>query len=450
MTDCVKHLPTAAIPEGPVAVWGVESTGRWLRAGVPAVFSPVAGSRLLVGPVVASILLTVRQGEEGRTFATTVLLAALPFWFRYLPVPALLAALALAAEAARTLSGAPGTAGTAGHGLVIAHAAWASTGVLLRLHARRRQREPALAAAGSARFPLPATLPAGHLRRGLPGILLGSVCCLAAAPALIRPYGPFDGRLLDAALLAAGTTLLGRGLASGRAARRLRARPQPALLVGVRAAASGHNWVYPDAVSTAGPPLISHFPRVRHTVTGQRVLLGGSERTLRTTHHDVDPGREPFQAVLYGPVYEGAEVVLESAAYEQGVRLVPRVTAAPLLPRRRHGLSEWKPAGGSYREAVREQARRDEERRRERARERRSRAAPAPPPGAAAEGDAAAGAAAAGAADRPTGAPGPAVGTLRERARPVPPARPPRSGGSVPRRAPRRPHVPPRPPGRAG
>ncbi|MFI1651425.1 hypothetical protein ACH4XT_31490 [Streptomyces avidinii] len=121
---------------------------------------------------------------------------------------------------------------------------------------------------------------------------------------------------------------------------------------------------------TAGPPLISHFPRVRDTVTGQRVLLGGSERTLRATHHDIDPSREPFQAVLYGPVHEGAEVVLESAAYERGVRLVPRVTAAPLLPRRRHGLSEWKPAGGSFREDVRERARREEEHRRERARER--------------------------------------------------------------------------------
>ncbi|WP_079407328.1 hypothetical protein [Streptomyces sp. 3211] len=370
MTDYVKHLPTAALPEGPVAVWGVDHARRWLLAGVPAVFAPVAGSRLLVGPVVVSILLTVRQGGEGRAYAAAVLLAALPLWFRHLPVATLLASLALAADAARALSSTSDTAVRAGHGLALVLAAWAFTGAVLRLRARRRQRELALAAAGSARFPLPATLPVGHLRRGLPGIVLGCVCSLAAAQALSGSHGPFDGRLPAAILLVAGSTMLGRGLASSRAARRLRAGPQPALLVGVRAAASGHHWLYPDAVSTDGPPLIALFPRVRDTVTGRRVLLGGSEQTLRTTHHDIDPAREPFQAVLYGPVHEGAEVVVESATYEQGVRLVPLVTAAPLLPRRRHGLGGWKPAGGSYRESVREQARREEERRRERARER--------------------------------------------------------------------------------
>ncbi|MFD0120735.1 hypothetical protein [Streptomyces virginiae] len=62
MTDCVKHLPTAAIPQGPVAVREVDHARR----------------RLLVIPVVVSILLTVRQNTEGRTFAATVLPAALP------------------------------------------------------------------------------------------------------------------------------------------------------------------------------------------------------------------------------------------------------------------------------------------------------------------------------------------------------------------------------------
>lgn len=305
MTDYVKHLPTAAIPEGPVAVWEVDDARRWLRARVPAVFSPVAGSRLLVIPVVVSILLTVRQDTEGRTFAAAVLPAALPLWFRYLPVATLLASLALGFDAARALVGTSDATGRTGQGLVLVLAAWASTGVLLRLRARRRQRELALAAAGSARFPLPATLPAGHRHRGRPGIVLGSVCALAAAPALTHPYGPSEGRWLAALLLVVGSTALGRGLASHRTARRLRSRPQPALLVGVREAGSGHHWLYPDADSATGPPLIAHFPRVQDTVTGQRVLLAGSESTLRATHHDIDPEREPFQAVLYGAAYEG-------------------------------------------------------------------------------------------------------------------------------------------------
>ncbi|MFJ3514295.1 hypothetical protein [Streptomyces sp. NPDC090131] len=372
MTDYVKHLPTAAIPEGaPVAAWGVDHARHWLRAGrVPTVFAPGAGGWLLVVPAVLALLLTDRHGEDWRSLAAGFLLAALPFWFRYLPTATLLAATALAADAALTLAGTSDTAGRIGPVLVLALAAWAFTGALLRLRARRRQRELALAAAGSARFPLPATLPPAHLRRGLPGIGLGSVCCLAADAARTHPYGPFGGRLLATVLLVAGTTLLGRGLARWRAARRLRARPQPVLLVGVRASLSGHHWLYPDADSPAGRPLIAHLPRVRDTVLGKRVLVAGSARALRTNHHDVGPYAEPFQAVLYGAVHEGAEIVLECAVYESDVRVVPEVTAAPLLPRRRHGLSHWMPAGTSHREAVRERTRLDGERRRERARER--------------------------------------------------------------------------------
>ncbi|WP_190620824.1 hypothetical protein [Streptomyces venezuelae] len=370
MTDYVKHLPTAAIPEGAVAAWGVDHASRWLRARLPAVFAPAAGGGLLAGPVLLAVVLTAGPAGGWRAFAGVALLAALPWWFRYLPVATLLAAPVLAAESVLALPHSSDRAVRAGHGLVLALAAWAFAGALVRLRVRRRQRELALAAAGSARFPLPAVLPAAHRRRGLPGVVIGSLCCLAAAPALTHRYGPFAGRLFATALLVVGTTALGRNLTRHLAARRLRRRPQPALLVGVRATASGHRWVHPDADTPAGPPLIAHVPRARDTAPGQRVLLSGSGRGLRADHHDIDPVREPFQAVLYGAVYEGAEVVLESAVYETDVRIVSQVTAAPLLPRRHHGPSGWKPSGRSHREAVREQARREEERRRERARER--------------------------------------------------------------------------------
>ncbi|MDX3535067.1 hypothetical protein PV721_11925 [Streptomyces sp. MB09-01] len=389
MTDYVKHLPTAGIPEGGVAAWGVEDAQRWLRARVPAAFAPVAGGWLLGGVVLLAIALSALgdaepgRGEDWRGYALGVLLIALPVWFRHLPVATLLATPVIAAGAALALP-APDAAGGIGRGLVLALAAWAFTGSLVRLLARRRQRELALAAAGSARFPLPDPLPAAHRRRGRTAIVLGCACCLAAAAALTsgvllevrasgsaHPYDPGVLQVLALVLLVPGTTVLGRGLARRRAARRLNGRPQPALLVGVRISASGHHWIHPDADTPAGPPLIAQRPRARDILTGRRILLSGSERTLRTDHHDIDAQAEPFEAVVYGAVYEGAEVVLESAVYEGGTRLVPYVTAAPLLPRRRHWLRGWKPAGRSFREAVREAVRLAEERRRERERQRK-------------------------------------------------------------------------------
>ncbi|MFJ2592785.1 hypothetical protein [Streptomyces erythrochromogenes] len=70
-------------------------------------------------------------------------------------------------------------------------------------------------------------------------------------------------------------------------------------------------------------------------------------------------------------MHEGAEVVLECAVYEGDTRLVPQVTAAPLLTRRRHGLSGWQPSTTSFRERVREQQRLAREMQAERDRERK-------------------------------------------------------------------------------
>ncbi|MFJ1566005.1 hypothetical protein ACIOG8_17555 [Streptomyces erythrochromogenes] len=70
-------------------------------------------------------------------------------------------------------------------------------------------------------------------------------------------------------------------------------------------------------------------------------------------------------------MHEGAEVVLECAVYEGGTWLVPQVTAAPLLTRRRHGLSGWQPSTTSFRERVREQQRLAREMQAERDRERK-------------------------------------------------------------------------------
>ncbi|MGW6613290.1 hypothetical protein ACWGA0_07510 [Streptomyces erythrochromogenes] len=370
MTDFVKHLPRASIPEGAVRFWDVDDARRWLGVRAPAAFAPVRGAWLLGSLVILSFVLTSWNGAPaaglaaGRPgFALVVLLAALPVWFRYLPAGVLAAAPVLAADAALAAARVSGVAGRTGRALVVACCAWAFTGALLRLRARRRQRELSLAAAGSARFALPSPLPAAHRRRGVTGIVLGSLCCAAAAMALAGtqahpdPYDLSGRQVFAGALLVVGSAVLGRGCGSRLAARRLHARPQPALLVGVRKAPSGHLWLYPDAATRSAPPLVSHSGAARNSGTGRRTLFAGSGRSLRTAHHDVDLLAEPVEAVLYGVVHEGAEVVVECAVYEGDTRLVPQVTAAPLLTRRRHGLPPWQPSTRSFRERVREQQR---------------------------------------------------------------------------------------------
>ncbi|MGW2270575.1 hypothetical protein [Streptomyces yangpuensis] len=381
MTDFVKHLPEASTPEGAVRFWDADDARRWLGARVPAAFAPVAGARLLGLLLALSLVLTAwnggRAAEQGGGlpgYAFVVLLAALPVWFRYLPAGALASAPLLAADAALAAARVPGAAGRTGRTLAVVGCAWAFTGALLRLRARRRQRRLSLDAAGPARFALPSPLPAAHRRRGLAGIVLGSLCWAAAARVLAGteagpdPYAPSGPWVFAGALLVAGSALLGRGVGRRLAARRLHAGPQPVLLVGVRSAPSGHLWLYPDAVGRTGTPLIAYSALSRNSRSGQRLLLTAAEYTLRTTHHDVHRGSEPVEAVLYGPVHEGAEVVVECAVYEGDTRLVAHVTAAPLLARRRHGLRPWSPSDSSFRRTVREQERRDRERQAEKER----------------------------------------------------------------------------------
>ncbi|MFF8606583.1 hypothetical protein ACF06X_11645 [Streptomyces sp. NPDC015346] len=381
MTDHVKYLPPAAIPENGVARWSVADAERWLAARIPALFAPAAGSWVLaVVVVVASVLTfwdapeTVRRGTAWAGYSETVLLFSLPLWFRHLPVPALFSTVVVAAGTLTSLERAAGPAGRLGHALVLAVCAWAFVGVLARLAARRRQRGLALAAAGPGRFPLPDGLPATHRHRGRRWILIGSGLCLAAAGLLVDglvrdlsardstvPYDAVGQQNTALPLLVLGTSLLGHGLAARRAARRLRDGPQPALIVGVRTdPSSRHHWIHADARTPSARPLIAYASWFRPTRGGDRLLRSASAPTLRAEHHDIDAAAEPYEAVLYGVPGDGAEVVLECAVYDGDTRIVSQVTAAPLLPRRRHRLGRWEPADGSHREAVRrEEARRE-------------------------------------------------------------------------------------------
>ncbi|MET9319544.1 hypothetical protein ABZX75_05005 [Streptomyces sp. NPDC003038] len=145
-------------------------------------------------------------------------------------------------------------------------------------------------------------------------------------------------------LVAPGAAMLGRGVTAQLAARRLRAAPQPAFVVGLRATSPAHNWLYADARTPSAKPLIAFRSRFEDRVGPVRTLRADSEERLRAEHHDVNPFSEPFEAILYGAPYEGAEVLLEYAVFHDGTRIVTEVAAVPLLSLRRSPQAEGRAA----------------------------------------------------------------------------------------------------------
>ncbi|MFD9357136.1 hypothetical protein [Streptomyces sp. NPDC060031] len=384
MTDHVKSLPDAAIPPGGLRTWSVSDAERWRAAATPAAFSPVAGSWALAPLVaVAAVLLgwndaaTADRGTGWAGYPVVFLLISLPLWFRLTPVAALAATALLAGYSAFTLAGLPAgdTAGLGGCLLVFAVCAYVCAGATLRLRARRRQRSLALAAAGPGRHPLPRRLPESHRLRGLGLMLPGGVLCVGGVIILCwalamdlgaRRAGTYDatGQQILALLSAVpGAAMLGRGVAAQLAARRLRAAPQPALLVGVRATGPAHNWLYADARTPTAQPLICFRSRFEDRVSPVRTLQGGSAERLRAEHQDVNPFSEPFEAILYGAPREGAEVVLEYAVVHDGTLIVTEVAAVPLLARLRRQHAEWGASGTSSPSAL-WQRKKDADRRR--------------------------------------------------------------------------------------
>ncbi|MFD3468845.1 hypothetical protein ACFWWM_21185 [Streptomyces sp. NPDC058682] len=368
MSDKVKYLPQAAIPDADVPVWRTEDAERWRKAAVPAVFGPVFGAWALVLLVFVAVVLlgwsdpqVPDRGTSWEGYPAAVLLVGLPLWYRMIPAGTVLATPVLVGYTLFELAGLPESdgPGRVGSWLVVALCGAAFTGALLRLRARRAQCALALAAAGDGRRELPDALPRRHHRRGLAMTLTGGGLCLAAAAllwwALARDLGaapehPYDAtgqQVLALLLLVPATALLGRGIGARRAARRLHAGPQPALRVGIRADSLTYSWLYADVRDRSGQPLIAFRDHVENTADHVRTLLGGSEERLRTEHHDVNWFSEPIEAVLYGAPFEGAEVVLEHAAFYGNTRITTSVLAVPLHPRRRHGLKPWRAAGRS-------------------------------------------------------------------------------------------------------
>ncbi|MEU4730122.1 hypothetical protein [Streptomyces sp. NPDC023588] len=388
-----------------VATWAVADAERWRKAAVPAVLAPAVGGWVLAALVaVAYVLLFglssaaaawhsgAAEGTDWLRYPGLILLTALPFWYRYVPVAAIPAAVFVAVEAVRTLAR-PGHVdhpARAGWLVILAAGAVAFAGGCLRLRARRRQRALALAAAGGRRFPLPEGTPESDGHRGHQHVYLGLALCLVAAAILADglfgeptasgvAYDAVGQQGVALVLLVAGTTFYGRGQLAYRAALRLHEEPQPALIVGVRVGANGRHWVCADARTRSAAPLVAYLPGKSDTRARTRLLGSGSVYGVGNGHHDIDPQHEPFEAVLYGTLAEGDEVALEYACaeyhHQEMGRVYATVTTTPLRPDRRHGLGPWEPADGPARQRERlREAREEAERYREdqrRAEERR-------------------------------------------------------------------------------
>lgn len=407
----IKYLPPGTLPEGGVPVWSVggdgsttksvsggsitawsvADAGKWRKAGVPTVLAPVLGGWILAALVMTAYVLLFglssasgawRDGLGGGTdwlrYPGVVLLTALPLWYRYVPVAVFPAALFVAVEAAllAARTGDIDRSATAGYLVVLAVCALSATGAGLRLRARRRQRALALAAAGERRFPLPRGVPESDGHRGHAQVYLGLVLCLAGLAILTDGlvedltsggvgYDAIGQQRVCLVLLVAGTTFAGWGQLAYRAARRLHEEDQPALIVGVRTGADGRHWVHPDARTPSAPPLVPYVPRGRDTRTRTRLLGSGSVYAEGNGHHDIDPRREPFEAILYGTPTEGDEVVLEYACAEyhrrqEMGRMYAAVTTVLLRPDRHHGLGVWKPVDGATRQRERLREAREE------------------------------------------------------------------------------------------
>ncbi|QKW10533.1 hypothetical protein HUT18_33070 [Streptomyces sp. NA04227] len=389
MSDHVKRLPAGVAP-AEVRSWPVTAAEQWRDAVPRGVLAPGPGAWTLAAATGVFWVMTwhdvtaLPSSTVWSVYGEVVLLGLLPLWYRYLPGAAALAAAVLPVNSLLFLITYDTTAeDRVRHLLELAVAVYAFTGAWTRLRARRRQRTLFRSAAGAATHPLPAqSALAGRRRYAMWWALSGGGLCLIAAALLLyglnrdlaahgtdSPYNAFNEQGYALVCLMAGTPLLGRGVGVWWALRRLASGSRPVLVIGVRVSEVGFHWLYPNAVTTTAGPLAARSRWSTGRTWGRQPLVGGAEESLRKAHRDVDARREPYEALLYGEAYEGAEILLRSAVYNQaGNRIVSDYVVAGLLPNRPPQARPWHPAVGSHRLDVRASQAAEREKRAERER----------------------------------------------------------------------------------
>lgn len=325
------RLPASAIPDGCPA-WDSAQARRWTRELPPRWVPMRVRRRNLVAVICFAPLGGGALAAAGVPALVAALLGLQVVWLLVRP-EAVRVTAALQAVVVVWLS--PGPSWVVEPGALVMAVAFACA-AHLRLRARLRQRAAAPAATGGVTAVLP---DAGRPhQRGKVAVRLGPVA-LAAGAALVALAPRFDAVDDRSAGVAAGLSLAGLGLTallSGALVRRraaaLRREPAAVLRVLVREGAYGVTEVFATDDVGALRPLF--------TVTVTDWDAGGDWEG-----EDGEPG--PMRdAVLYGAPYDGAEVLIVSAAQEPGGAPVAGRPVGPVRPLTdgyvRRGLAEEK------------------------------------------------------------------------------------------------------------
>ncbi|MEV5145110.1 hypothetical protein AB0L14_11825 [Streptomyces sp. NPDC052727] len=323
-------LPAAAVPAGAPS-WSGDHPRRWLDALPPRwVPSPSRTGHLMTASAAAAGVTGLLALPAGWRPWAAALLALHALWLcarpEIVPVSApVLAALLVVLR--------PGKLWPAA--VLLLAPVWAVA--VLRLVARRRQRERARDAAGGVTASPPDAdrpLPRGRFLIVCGGVLLALGL---GAVAVLPAHGPDTGeaaRALPAlAWLVAGQglTALVSGLLGRRRAAALRAAAAPVLRVLVREGADGDTEVF-AADDTAGvrPLFRVAVTEVQDGAPDDEVDEEELEEFLeRVDREGPGPLRE---AVLYGVPCDGAEILLVTAAEKADAPPVPERSSGPVRP----------------------------------------------------------------------------------------------------------------------
>ncbi|AEY91296.1 hypothetical protein SHJG_6029 [Streptomyces hygroscopicus subsp. jinggangensis 5008] len=328
------RLPAAAVPAG-CPSWSGEHPRRWLDALPPRwVPLPSRTGHLLTASAAAVAITGLLALPAGWRPWAAALLALHALWLYVRPeiVPVSAPVLAVLLVVLR-----PGRLWPAA--VIVLASVWAVA--VLRLVARRGQRERARDAAGGITAPLPGagrSLPRGLFLVGCGGLLFAlGVASVAVLPAHPGPDAGEGARALPASawlVAGLGLTALVSGLLGRRRAAVLRAAA-PVLRVLVREGADGDTEVF-AADDTAGVR-----PLFRVAVMEVRDGDGQPDDPDEDDTEELEEflqrldreGPGPLrEAVLYGAPCDGAEILLVTAAGKTDAPPVVERSSGPVRP----------------------------------------------------------------------------------------------------------------------
>ncbi|MFG2945060.1 hypothetical protein [Streptomyces adustus] len=336
-TDVRRTLPATAIPDGCLP-WSTEQTRRW-TGELPPGWIPVrwVGLSILQLVWLMGALAALGLNWAGVPPYLAVLAGLHLVWLPLRPEVVRVSApvLALVTVAVRPAPLLPVLAGA------LLLTALSLTVSELRLRARRRQREAAVAAAGGVTAVLPDAdqlLGRGRLLSGLGIVLIVLVAAGVPLSAAVGVWDTSEGRqfvaLAGPYVAGLGVTALLSGALGRRRAVALRAAPAPVLRVLVRDDRRVDAEVY-AADDVAGLRPLFTVATVRLDPGTGRGADGGAAELDDFFEQLDDDNKRPKplrEAVLYGAPYDGAEVVLVSAARKPGDPPMAERSTGPVRP----------------------------------------------------------------------------------------------------------------------